>query len=108
MPQALFPALATTLFGGGAFTLGFLYVAPAREPRRGAHLRLGLPDPASGARGHCRGHHVGHRHHLFGLVPWLPGALALLAVADWADVVSAVFRSDHAAGRARRATGAAV
>jgi hypothetical protein len=29
----------------------------------------------------------------FGLVHWLPAALALLAVAGWADVISAVFRS---------------
>jgi sugar (pentulose or hexulose) kinase len=29
----------------------------------------------------------------FGLVSWLPGALALLAVAGRADVISAVFRS---------------
>ena len=28
MPRALFPALATTVFGGGASTLGFLYAAP--------------------------------------------------------------------------------
>ena len=29
----------------------------------------------------------------FGLVRWLPAALVLLAVAGWADVISAVFRS---------------
>jgi sugar (pentulose or hexulose) kinase len=29
----------------------------------------------------------------FGLVTWLPGALVLLAVAGWADVISAVFRN---------------
>jgi hypothetical protein len=29
----------------------------------------------------------------FGLVSWLPGALALLALAGWADVISAVFRN---------------
>jgi MFS family permease len=29
----------------------------------------------------------------FGLVPWLPLALVLLAVAGWADVVSALFRN---------------
>src|SRR5215472_6934473 len=28
MPRALFPALATTVFGGGAATLGFLHAAP--------------------------------------------------------------------------------
>src|SRR6185437_3492674 len=29
----------------------------------------------------------------FGLVRWLPAALVLLAVAGWADVISAVYRS---------------
>ena len=29
----------------------------------------------------------------FGLVSWLPGALALLSLAGWADVISAVFRN---------------
>jgi Transmembrane secretion effector len=29
----------------------------------------------------------------FGLVSWLPAALVLLAVAGWADVISAVFRN---------------
>jgi hypothetical protein len=30
---------------------------------------------------------------LFGLVPWLWAALGLLAIAGWADVISAVFRN---------------
>jgi hypothetical protein len=29
----------------------------------------------------------------FGLTSWLPAALALLAIAGWADVISAVFRA---------------
>jgi ENTS family enterobactin (siderophore) exporter len=32
MPRALFPALATTVFGGGASTVGFLYAAPGAGP----------------------------------------------------------------------------
>ena len=36
MPRALFPALATTLFGGGAATLGFLYAAPGAGALVGA------------------------------------------------------------------------
>jgi len=36
MPRALFPALATTLFGGGASTLGFLYAAPGAGALLGA------------------------------------------------------------------------
>ena len=30
---------------------------------------------------------------IFGVTSWLPAALALLAVAGWADVISAVFRT---------------
>ena len=36
MPRALFPALATTFFGGGAATLGFLYAAPGAGALIGA------------------------------------------------------------------------
>ena len=36
MPRALFPALASTLFGGGASTLGFLYAAPGAGALIGA------------------------------------------------------------------------
>ena len=48
MPRAVFPALALTVFGGGARTLGFLYAAPgagacsARSPPAGS--------PGSGGR----------------------------------------------------------
>ena len=33
MPRALFPALAASVFGGGASTLGFLYAAPGAAYR---------------------------------------------------------------------------
>ena len=94
MPRALFPALATTLFGGGASTLGFLYAAPGAGALAGALTtgwvsriqRQGLAVIAAviawGAAITC-----------FGLVPWLPLALVLLAAAGCADVISAVFRS---------------
>ena len=36
MPRALFPALATTAFGGGATTVGFLYAAPGAGALIGA------------------------------------------------------------------------
>jgi hypothetical protein len=36
MPRAVFPALATTVFGGGASTLGFLYAAPGAGALVGA------------------------------------------------------------------------
>jgi MFS family permease len=94
MPRALFPALAFTLFGGGARTLGFLYSAP------GAGALVGALTTGWVSRIRRQGLAVivavitwGIAITFFGLVPWLPGALALLAVAGWADVISAVFRS---------------
>ena len=94
MPRALFPALATTLFGGGASTLGFLYAAPGAGALAGA-LTTGW---VSRIRRQGRAVIVavlawGVAITCFGLVSWLPGALALLAVAGWADVISAVFRN---------------
>jgi MFS family permease len=94
MPRALFPALATTLFGGGASTLGFLYAAP------GAGALIGALTTGWVGRVQRQGLAViiaviawGAAITGFGLVPWLPAALALLAVAGCADVISAVFRN---------------
>ncbi|HJY66950.1 MAG TPA: MFS transporter, partial [Streptosporangiaceae bacterium] len=94
MPRALFPALATTLFGGGAATLGFLYAAP------GAGALVGALTTGWVSRIRRQGLAVivavltwGVAITCFGLVSWLPGALALLAVAGWADVISAVLRN---------------
>jgi MFS family permease len=100
MPRALFPALAATVFGGGARTLGFLYAAP------GAGALLGALMTGWVHRVRRQGRAViiavlvwGAAITCFGLVRWLPGvvmlpaALVLLAVAGYADVISAVFRS---------------
>jgi hypothetical protein len=94
MPRALFPALATTLFGGGAATLGFLYAAP------GAGALVGALTTGWVGRVRRQGLAVivavitwGIAITCFGLVSWLPGALVLLGVAGWADVISAVFRN---------------
>ncbi len=94
MPRALFPALATTVFGGGAATVGFLYAAPGAGALAGA-LTTGWV-----SRIQRQGLAViiavivwGLAVTGFGLVPWLPAALVLLAVAGWADVISAVFRN---------------
>jgi predicted MFS family arabinose efflux permease len=94
MPRALFPALATTLFGGGATTLGFLYAAP------GAGALVGALTTGWVSRIQRQGLAViiavivwGAAITGFGLVQWLPAALILLAIAGWADVISAVFRS---------------
>ena len=94
MPRALFPALATTFFGGGASTLGFLYAAP------GAGALVGALTTGWVSRIQRQGLAVivaviawGTAITCFGLVPWLPVALVLLAAAGCADVISAVFRS---------------
>jgi predicted MFS family arabinose efflux permease len=94
MPRAVFPALASTVFGGGARTLGFLYAAP------GAGALLGAVTTGWVSRVRRQGRAVivavivwGAAITCFGLARWLPAALVLLAVAGWADVISAVFRS---------------
>jgi MFS family permease len=94
MPRALFPALATTAFGGGARTLGFLYAAP------GAGALIGALTTGWVGRVQRQGRAViiavlvwGGAITCFGLVHSLPLALLLLAVAGCADVISAVFRS---------------
>ena len=94
MPRALFPALASSVFGGGASTVGFLYAAP------GAGALIGALTTGWVGRIQRQGRAViiavivwGLAITGFGLVPWLPAALVLLAVAGWADVISAVFRN---------------
>jgi MFS family permease len=94
MPRALFPALAATAFGGGAATVGFLYAAP------GAGALLGALTSGWVGRVRRQGLAVicavlvwGASITLFGVARWLPLALVLLAVAGWADVLSAVFRN---------------
>jgi transmembrane secretion effector len=94
MPRALFPALGTGLFQGGPGTVGLLYAAPGAGALLGA-LTAGW---VGGVRRQGRAVLVavtvwGAAITVFGLVSWLPLALALLAVAGAADVVSAVFRN---------------
>jgi MFS family permease len=94
LPRALFPALGVTVFGGGATTVGLLYAAP------GAGALLGALSSGWVGRIRRQGLAVifavviwGLAITGFGLVRWLPLALALLAVAGWADMISAVFRN---------------
>lgn len=94
LPRALFPALAATRFGGGAATVGFLYAAPGAGALLGA-LTTGW---VSQVRRQARAVTIavivwGVAIIGFGLASWLPVALALLAIAGWADVISAVFRT---------------
>ena len=117
MPRALFPALAANVFGGGAITLGLLSAAPGagaligavttgwvgRVRRQGRAVILAVAGWGLAIAG-------------FGLACWLApnpsraegllhsadlttgdavallAGLVLLAVAGWADVISAVFR----------------
>lgn len=94
MPRALFPALATGHFSGGARTAGLLYAAPAIGALVGALV--------SGPLGRVRRQGVavlvavavwGAAIAGFGLVGALWVAVVLLAVAGAADMVSAVFRN---------------
>jgi MFS family permease len=94
MPRALFPALATGHFGGGSGTAGLLYAAPAM----GALLGGVLSGPLGAVRRQGLGVVVsivvwGGAIALFGVVRALWLAVALLAVAGAADMVSAVFRN---------------
>ena len=94
LPRALFPALGATVFGGGATTVGLLYAAPGAGALAGALT--------TGWVGRIRRQGLavivavmvwGAAITGFGLMRWLPAALVLLAVAGWADVLSAVFRN---------------
>ena len=94
IPRALFPALGTGLYAGGAGTVGLLYAAPGAGALVGAFF--------TGWVGRVRRQGMavivsvllwGGAVAAFGLVSWLPLGLALLALAGAADMVSAVFRS---------------
>jgi predicted MFS family arabinose efflux permease len=94
MPRALFPAMAGAVFGGGTITLGFLYAAPGVGALIGA-VTTGWVDNLR-----RQGWAVivavcvwGAAIALFGFTDTLWVALVLLAVAGWADVISAVLRN---------------
>jgi len=94
MPSALFPALGTGIFHGGASVVGLLYAAPAAGALIGAATsgwiaRVRRAGPALIASVVVWGGAIAG----FGLTSVLPLALALLAVAGAADLVSEVFRS---------------
>jgi MFS family permease len=94
MPRALFPAMAESVFGGGTITLGFLYAAPGVGALIGA-VTTGWVESLR-----RQGWAVivavtvwGAAIAVFGLVDTLWVALVLLAIAGWADVISAVLRN---------------
>jgi MFS family permease len=93
MPRALFPALAVTVYGGGAATVGYLNAAPGLGALVGSLLtgHVGRVRRAGRSVAVCVAI-WGLAIMGFGFVPWLPAALVLLVVAGAADVVSSVFR----------------
>ena len=94
MPRALFPALAVSVFHGGARTLGYLYAAPAAGALVGALTTGWLERINRQAWAVIVAVCVwGAAIVAFGLVHLLWVALVLLALAGWADVLSAVLRS---------------
>ena len=93
-PRALFPAMALSVFRGGATTVGFLYAAPGVGALAGALITGWI------AQLRRQGLAViiavivwGAAIVAFGLTRNLPLALLFLAIAGWADVISAVLRS---------------
>jgi MFS family permease len=94
MPSALFPAFAAERFHGGTVVLGLLYAAPGAGALVGAVTTGWVPLVRR------RGLAVvvavvvwGLAIAGFGLSTMLWAALVLLAVAGWADVISAVLRN---------------
>lgn len=94
LPRAVFPALTHTVFHGGPAVLGILYASPAAGALAGSLT--------SGWLGSIRrpGRAVlfavalwGATITAFGFASTLWLALALLVVAGWVDVISAVLRS---------------
>lgn len=94
MPRAVFPELAATTFAGGATVVGLMFAAPAA----GAFVASIFSGWVTGVERQGRAVILavlawGAAMAVFGLVPWLPLALACLAIAGAADAVSAVFRN---------------
>lgn len=93
MPTALFPAFGTEIMGGDAFTVGLLYAAPGAGALLGAITSGWVPHVRRQGRAVIIAVTVwGAAIAVFGFARSLPLALAMLAVAGSADVVSAIFR----------------
>ncbi|MGH8981496.1 MAG: MFS transporter [Acidimicrobiales bacterium] len=94
MPRALFPAMATTVFHGGASTLGYLYSAV------GVGGLIGGSTTGWVERVRRQGWLIvgavvawGVAITAFGFSRTLGLSLGLLAIGGWADVISAVVRN---------------
>jgi MFS family permease len=93
MPKAVFPALGTGLFHGGASTVGLLYAAPGA----GAFLASLLSGWVGNVTARARALVVcmviwGVAITAFGLIPILWIGVVLLAVAGGSDIIGGVFR----------------
>jgi MFS family permease len=94
LPRAVFPALAHATFHGGPVTLGFLYATPAVGALVGSLTSGWLTSILRPGRAVLIAVAAwGATIVAFGLTSTLWLALLLLAVAGWADVVSAVLRN---------------
>jgi MFS family permease len=94
MPRALFPAMAGSVFGGGTITLGFLYAAPGVGALIGAVTTGWVANLRRQGRGVILAVLAwGVAIAVFGVVHTLWVGLVMLAIAGWADVISAVLRN---------------
>jgi MFS family permease len=93
LPTALFPALARSVFHGGPSVLGYMYASPGAGALVGALTTGWLKRVRRRAWGVTAAVSVwGGVIVAFGFVHALWDALCLLALAGWADVISAVLR----------------
>lgn len=93
MPTALFPAFGEDVLGGGDVTVGLLFAAPGAGAMVAAFTAGWLPSVHRQGRAvviavGCWGVGIA----VFGMSTNVPLALAMLAFAGAADVVSAIFR----------------
>jgi predicted MFS family arabinose efflux permease len=94
MPRALFPAMAATVFHVGPTGLGMLYAAPAIGGLLGASTTGWVESIVRRGRAVVVAVALwGLAITLFGFTATLPVALVTLAIAGWADVISAVLRN---------------
>ena len=94
MPRALFPAVGLSIFHGGPQLVGLLFAAPGVGALLGA-LTTGWVEHID-RRGRAVIYAValwGGAIAVFGLAPWKEIALLALALAGYADVISAVLRN---------------
>jgi MFS family permease len=93
MPKAVFPALGTELFHGGAATVGLLYAAPGAGSLLASLLSGWVGDIRSQGRALVVCMLIwGGAIALFGVIPVLWIGLILLAIAGGSDIIGGVFR----------------